>query len=174
MADGQRDQPVSRVGDAGHAGIGDQRDLRAAFEVHDQLGGPGHLVVLVIADGARLDAVVAEQLLGLARVLAGDQVDFFEHAQGAQGDVLEIADGRGDEVERRPRPEAAAVVRGFGLSYRLHIQSLTTKAFHHRGTEEVIEKASHHGGTETRRKTKDLLRDSVSPWWNFGAKNCSH
>ena len=100
MPDGQRDQAESGIGDAGHAGVGDERDLGSAFEVDDQFGGLGHLVVLVIADQSRLDAVMAEQLQGLPRVFAGDQVNFFEHAQGAQGDVFEIADGGGDQIER--------------------------------------------------------------------------
>jgi hypothetical protein len=43
---------------------------------------------------------MAEELESLACVLAGDQVDFFEHAKSAQGDVFEIADGRGDEIQR--------------------------------------------------------------------------
>ena len=44
---------------------------------------------------------MAEQLESLARILAGDQVDFFEDAKGAQSDVFEVADGRGDQVEGR-------------------------------------------------------------------------
>ncbi len=39
---------------------------------------------------------MTEQLQGLARILAGDKVNFFEYAQGAQGDVFEVADGCGD------------------------------------------------------------------------------
>ena len=108
MPDGERDQAESGVGDAGHAGVGDERDLGSAFEVDDQLGGLGHLVVLVIADQARLDAVMAEQLQGLARIFAGDQVDFFEHAQRAQRDVFQVADRRGDEIERRASNGCAA------------------------------------------------------------------
>ena len=110
MADGERDQAKAGVGDAGHAGVGDERDFGAAFEVDDQFGGLGHLVVFVVADGARLDTVVGEKFLRLARVFAGDQVNFFEHAQGAEGDVFEIADGRGDQVESRAGAEGAAVV----------------------------------------------------------------
>jgi len=49
-----------RVGDAGHTGVGDERYLRAAFEIDNKLGGLGHLVVLVIAQQSRLDAVMAE------------------------------------------------------------------------------------------------------------------
>jgi hypothetical protein len=42
---------------------------------------------------------MVEQLLGLTGVFAGDAVDAFENVEGAEGDVAEIADGRGDEVE---------------------------------------------------------------------------
>jgi hypothetical protein len=37
--------------------------------------------------------------LRLAGVLAGDAVSLFEDFEGAQGDVAEIADRGGDEVE---------------------------------------------------------------------------
>ncbi len=60
MADGECDQAESGVGDAGHTGVGDERYLRAAFEIDNKLGGLGHLVVLVIAHQSRLDAVMAE------------------------------------------------------------------------------------------------------------------
>jgi hypothetical protein len=42
---------------------------------------------------------MAEELQSLACVLAGDQIDFFEDAEGAQSDVFQVADGGGDEVE---------------------------------------------------------------------------
>jgi len=93
----------ARVGDAGHASVGDECDFCAGFEIDDQFGGFGHLVVLVVADGAGVDAVVIEELLRLARVFAGDYVNFFQDAQRSQGDVFEIADWGGDEVKRRAR-----------------------------------------------------------------------
>ena len=43
---------------------------------------------------------MGQQLAGVASVLGGDQVHAAEDAQGAQGDVLEVADGRGDDVQR--------------------------------------------------------------------------
>jgi hypothetical protein len=43
---------------------------------------------------------VVEQLSGVARVLAGDEIDFRQHAQGAPRHVFEVADGGGDKVER--------------------------------------------------------------------------
>jgi hypothetical protein len=40
-----------------------------------------------------------EQLLRLARIFAGHDVGFAQHAQSAQRDVFEIADGSGDQVQ---------------------------------------------------------------------------
>jgi len=127
MADGQGDEAEAGVGNAGYPGVRDQSDLGAGFKINDQFGRLGHLIVLVIADGASVDSVVREQLLRLARVLAGDQVNLLEHAQGAQGDVLEIADWRGDKVEGRTGAEGPAVIDDFGLCSGQHKQSLTRK-----------------------------------------------
>ena len=41
----------------------------------------------------------AEQFQSLARILAGDQVHFLEHAQRPQRDVFQIPDGRGDKIQ---------------------------------------------------------------------------
>ncbi len=87
------------VGDAGHAGVGDDGDAAAGFEGFDELAGAGVFVVRVVADGGRADAEVVEQLGGLAGVFAGDAVDGAKDAEGAEGDVFEVADGGGDEVE---------------------------------------------------------------------------
>jgi len=57
------------------------------------------LVMLVAAYGGGLDFEVVEQFLGLAGVFAGDAVDALEDVKGAEGDVAQVADGRGDEVE---------------------------------------------------------------------------
>ena len=48
---------------------------------------------------ALVDAIGAQQALGVARVLAGQGVGQLQHMQGAQGDVGQIADGRGHHVE---------------------------------------------------------------------------
>ena len=42
---------------------------------------------------------MVEQLLRLARVLAGDAVHAPEHFESAQSDIAEVADGRGDKVQ---------------------------------------------------------------------------
>ncbi len=55
-------------------------------------------VVLVIADGRGADVEMVQQLLRVAGVFAGDELGCAEDMERAQGDVVEVADGRGDEV----------------------------------------------------------------------------
>jgi hypothetical protein len=73
--------------------------------------------VLVIADKRLLDFVMGEELLRVAGVFAGDLVGFLEDAEGAESNVLQIADGRADKIE------AASDVRGLGL----HVVSLARR-----------------------------------------------
>src|SRR5439155_218866 len=56
-------------------------------------------VVLVVADQRLANAVVREQLLRVARVFARDLIGFFEDAQSAQRDVLQVADRRPHKVQ---------------------------------------------------------------------------
>ena len=76
-----------------------------AQAVHHVAGGLG-LVVLV--DGQELcpalvDAVGAQQRLRVARVFTGDGIGQLQHMQRAQRDVGQVADGRGDDIERALR-----------------------------------------------------------------------
>ena len=48
----------------------------------------------------QLDVVGAEECARHAGVLGSDERHLFEDAQGAQGDVFQVADGRGHEVQR--------------------------------------------------------------------------
>ena len=50
MPDGQRNQAEAGIGDARHAGVGNQCDSRAALQIEHQFRGAGHLIVFVIAD----------------------------------------------------------------------------------------------------------------------------
>jgi hypothetical protein len=45
----------------------------------------------------------AQQLTGAARVLGGDDLGLAQHARGAQREILEVADRRGDDRQRPPR-----------------------------------------------------------------------
>ena len=96
---GCRGDLAAGIGDAGRARVADDGDARAGLQRGGQLDRAARLVVHVVADGGRADVEVVEQLLGLARVLAGNFVDRAQHAQRAQGDVFQVADGRGDEIE---------------------------------------------------------------------------
>ena len=58
------------IGNAGHPGVGDERDAGSAFEIDNEFGGARHLVVLVVAHSFRFDDVVVQQLLSLACVFA--------------------------------------------------------------------------------------------------------
>ena len=101
VPDGERNQPKARVGDTRHARIRHQRHARAAFEIEHQLRSAGQFIVFVVADGSGGDAVVIQQLLRLPGVFAGDLVGFLEHPHRPQGDVFEVANGRGHQVESR-------------------------------------------------------------------------
>ncbi len=85
---------------------------------------------------------MVQELLRLAGVFAGDAVSVLEHFKGADGDVAEIADGGGDEVEagsegfghclehgsasRFPPNSGRRIVRG--KSWRQYDQNRTTHA----------------------------------------------
>ncbi len=57
-------------------------------------------LVRVAAYGWRkADAEVVQQLLRLARVFAGNAINPLEHVERAQGDVAEVSNRRGDEIE---------------------------------------------------------------------------
>src|ERR1041385_2111685 len=55
----ERHQAKSRIGYAGHAGIGDQGHVRASLEFYDQLWRTRHLVMVVIADGSGRNTIMA-------------------------------------------------------------------------------------------------------------------
>src|SRR6266487_633003 len=90
---------MPRIGDQRHTGVAHERDFRALLQGHDQLRGARQLVVLVIADERLVDVVVSKQFLRVPGILAGDLIGFLEDAQRAKRDVLEIADGRPDQIE---------------------------------------------------------------------------
>ena len=109
MANGESDEAMAGIGDEGHACIADEGNGGTVFHGQDEFGCAGDLVVFVVADQRLMDVVVIEELQGVAGIFAGDLVHFLEDAQGAECDVLEIANGSGHEVE-------AALGRGVGVS----------------------------------------------------------
>ena len=69
------------------------------FEGEDEFGSAGEFVVLVIADQGLVNLEMREKFLRVARVFAGDLVDFLEDAKSAKSDVFEVADRSADEIE---------------------------------------------------------------------------
>ena len=87
---------MAGVGNKGRTSVAHKRDLCALFESDDEFGRAGHFVVFVVTDERAVNCIVRQKSLGVARVFAGDLVGFFEDAEGAQGDVFEIADRSAD------------------------------------------------------------------------------
>src|SRR5207237_8266909 len=80
--------------------IAHQRDALAGQKPREHLGRARGLVVLVVGDEARTDAVAAEEDLRAAGVLAEHDVRLAELPQHAQRDVLEVPDRRRADDER--------------------------------------------------------------------------
>ena len=77
---------------------------------------------------------MVEELRGLAGVFAGDAVGGAEDAQRAEGDVFEVADGRGDEIEAGCE---GGVVRGRGMHLRCQRNSASGHANCRGGSNEI-------------------------------------
>ena len=94
------DQTVARVGNTRGAGVADQRHVLSRVQAVDQLRRLGRFGVVVIARQPRGYVVMREELAGVASVFRGDQIDFPQDAQRSDGDVFQIPDRRGDDVQR--------------------------------------------------------------------------
>ena len=69
----------------------DQSHPAPPSEFSDQLGSLTDFVVLMVAGGWSLNGKTAQQLAGVASILAGDQVDFTQQAKGPRTEVLQVA-----------------------------------------------------------------------------------
>ena len=103
MANGESDQAMAGIGDEGHASITDQCNGGTFFHGEHEFGSAGEFVMLVVADERLMDLEMIQEFEGVAGVFAGDLLNFFENAQGAEGDVFEVADGSGDQIEAAAR-----------------------------------------------------------------------
>ena len=91
-------QVQPRIREGRRSRIADHGDPAPLLQERYQLQRSRLFVVLVVTDGRGGNVEVIQQLLRLARVLAGDAVDLFQHPQRAKCDVFQIADGRGDQI----------------------------------------------------------------------------
>jgi hypothetical protein len=88
------------IADARSAGIRDERHFLALLEALDELFAALCFVEFEIAQEGLFDIEILEQVSGVAGVLGGDDVAFAQGAEGAQGDVFEIADRSRDQIQR--------------------------------------------------------------------------
>ena len=116
VANGECDEAMAGVRDERHAGVANQSDAGTLFHGEYEFGSASQFVVLVIAHQRLVNFEVVEQFEGVARVFTGDLVDFFEDTKRAKGDVFEVADGSGDEVEEATR----SLRRTLGMQLRIH------------------------------------------------------
>ena len=94
-----RRQFRTRVAHGGRARIGNLRHALPAFQRGNDF--VGHLLFVVFAHGQQLgtDAVCRQKLCRHARVFGAHQIDRLQNGKGAQGDVGQIADGRGHDIQ---------------------------------------------------------------------------
>ena len=72
----------------------------------------------------RIDAEMREHLTGMPGILGGDAPHFPQDAQGARADILQIADGGGDHIQRAGFDGHAASLSGptnAGRALNFHI-----------------------------------------------------
>src|SRR6516162_5283574 len=109
---------VTGVGYERRPGVRDQRDRGILGEPGDELRPRLGGIVLVIGGERGGDAKMVEKLAGDARVLACDEVGGGEHLERPHGDVAQIADRSGDQIEaaRKRRRAGRVAVEDVGAS----------------------------------------------------------
>ena len=89
----------SRVADSGGAGIGNQCYVLSRLNLLDDSGDGGMLIIAVMTSEGGMNIVMTEKHAARARVFGKDQISLLEHAQGAERDVLEVPDRRGNDIK---------------------------------------------------------------------------
>ena len=93
------DYILTRVADGRRACVGNESagfTCRQSVADHVTVGA---LVVLKVGDHRLLNTEIGEQAHRVSSVLSGDEIHLAEHLYGACGDVGEVADGSGNEIE---------------------------------------------------------------------------
>jgi hypothetical protein len=94
-----RDEFLARVGDQRRARIGDEGESFATFKILDDPVFLFCSVKLVERFEGDLDLVVVEKMAAVASVFAEDIVAGFQHTHCPPGEISEVADRRGNEIE---------------------------------------------------------------------------
>ena len=97
---------IAGVGDDGHARVRDDADALPLPVQGSDLLRRRVLVELMAGAEGLFDVVCGEQLDGVPRILAEDDVRRAQFFEGAQGDVLQISDGRCHKCDHISSPAA--------------------------------------------------------------------
>lgn len=96
--DGAQDA-IAGIGEERRTGIADQGHTVTTPDRLDEFDGTSCLIVLVIADGAHGNAEVLQEFASVTGIFTGNHGGFAKNAEGAQRDVLKVADGRGNDAQ---------------------------------------------------------------------------
>jgi hypothetical protein len=96
--DGHGDEFVTRVADARHTSLGNQRHV-ALGETLQDIGSLASLVLLKEAGDGGSDAVTSEELSGGAGVFGSDEGHLLEHPKRPQSHLFQIPDRSGHNVQ---------------------------------------------------------------------------
>lgn len=94
----QLHQRFAGIGDTGHACIRDHTAGFAGKQPADDVLGDVLPAVLVVTEGRRVDVEMGQQFSCHTGVLRCNEIHLLQQAQLAHGDVLQIADGRADDI----------------------------------------------------------------------------
>ena len=111
----RRHQLHAGVGHAGRSGVGDEGNRRPAPKLTQQLRRALMGIVFMKAHHRSGDAVMTQQPGRSSGVFRSDEMGFPQYPKCPQCDVLQVADRRGDHVER------AATSRRIGREVLLYI-----------------------------------------------------
>src|SRR5215471_13342531 len=91
---------VRRISNPWCARVSDQGDALAFLQQGEQTRRLCGLVVVVIAEQGPGDAVMREELASVTGVLSRNEVDTAQDAQRPEGNVLQVANGGRDDIQR--------------------------------------------------------------------------
>src|SRR5580765_6466153 len=97
---GSTHDPLPWIANAGSARVGHQRDLLAPLEALNDFFASFRFVEFEVTEQRTFYLERVQKLAGVACVLRRNDVTFSQDPQGTQGDVFEIANGGGNQVER--------------------------------------------------------------------------
>ena len=89
-----------RIGNGWRSGVGDERDALMVLKTRDQRRAFPVLVVFMKTCRGRRDPVPRQQMSRAPRIFRGDERNLSKNAKRPNRNVFEIADWRGDDVQR--------------------------------------------------------------------------